>query len=135
MALHESSARCPADRALDRRIIRLRGTALFFLNHLADSPAQAVVIGELLVADRARVLGPDHPDTLGSRYNLAIAYLTAGRTEEAIALHEQTMAARERILGPDHPSTLKARNSLANAYRAVGRTAEAKDLNPQPSDL
>ena len=35
-------------------------------------------------ADRVRVLGPDHPDTLQTRNNLAAAYRAAGRTEEAV---------------------------------------------------
>ena len=77
-----------------------------FLSNLGDSTAQAIMIGERLVADQERVLGPDHPDTLTSRDNLAIAYRDAGRTAEAITLHEQTLAARERVLGPDHPDTL-----------------------------
>ena len=69
------------------------------------------------------MLGPDHPDTLTSRNNLALAYLDAGRTAEAIALHEQNLAARERLLGPRHPDTLQSRNNLAEAHRAAGRTA------------
>ena len=62
------------------------------------------MIGERLVADQERVLGPDHPDTLTARNNLAIAYRGAGRPDEAISLHEQALAARERVLGPDHPT-------------------------------
>ena len=80
------------------------------------------MIGERLVADQERVLGPDHPDTLAARNNLAVAYQDAGRTAEAITLHEQTLAARERVLGPDHPDTLTSRNNLAIAYQAAGRT-------------
>jgi hypothetical protein len=58
------------------------------------------------LAARERLLGPDHPDTLTSRNNLATAYRAAGRTGEAITLHEQTLAAIECILGPrpsQHP--------------------------------
>jgi tetratricopeptide (TPR) repeat protein/tRNA A-37 threonylcarbamoyl transferase component Bud32 len=70
-------------------------------------------------------LGPDHPDTLRSRYNLAIAYDDAGQAAEAIALHESTLKLREEKLGPDHPDTLASRHNLATAYYAAGRTAEA----------
>ena len=35
---------------------------------------------EQTLAARERVLGPDHPDTLPSRNNLANAYRAAGRT-------------------------------------------------------
>ena len=34
------------------------------------------------------LLGPDHPDTLNTRNNVAQVYLAAGRTDEAIALQE-----------------------------------------------
>ena len=73
------------------------------------------------------VLGADHPDTLQSRGNLAVAYQGSGRTGEAITLHEQTLAARERVLGADHPDTLQSRGNLAIAYRAARRTSEADD--------
>ena len=117
MALSESSAGCPADSALARRILRLRGWAVWFLNQLGDSAAQSILIAEPLLADQERVLGADHPDTLSTRNNLAIAYRDAGRTAEAITLDEQTLADRERVLGADHPDTLSTRNNLANAYR------------------
>jgi hypothetical protein len=68
-----------------------------------------------------RLLGPDHPHTLGSRNSLANAYQVAGRAAEAIPLHQQTLAARERVLGPDHPDTLQSQNNLAAAYRQAGR--------------
>ena len=131
LALDESAARCPPGSDLDRGMIRLRLWATWFLSNLGDSTAQAIVIGERLVADQERVLGPDHPDTLASRNNLALAYQAAGRTDEAIPLHEQTLAARERVLDPDHPDTLASRNNLANAYQAAGRTDEAISLHEQ----
>ena len=45
------------------------------------------------------LVGPDHPETLKSRINLANAYLAAGRHDDAIGLHHKTLAAMERILG------------------------------------
>jgi tetratricopeptide (TPR) repeat protein len=77
---------------------------------------------EQALAARERVLGPDHPHTLQSRNNLALAYQAAGRLDEAISLHEQALAARERVLGPDHPHTLASHDNLASAYQAAGRT-------------
>ena len=131
MALDESAARCPPGSDLDRGMIRLRWWAAWFLGNLGGSTAQAIVIGERLVADQERVLGPDHPDTLTSRNLLANAYRDAGRTDEAISLHEQTLATRERILDPDHLDTLTSRNNLANAYRDAGRLDEAISLYEQ----
>ncbi len=131
MALDESAARCPPGSDLDRRMIRLRWWATLFLANLGDSTAQAIMIGERLVADQERILGPDHPDTLTVRNNLANAYQDAGRTDEAITLHEQDLAARERVLGPDHPDTLASRDNLALAYRDAGRLDEAISLHEQ----
>jgi tetratricopeptide (TPR) repeat protein len=73
-------------------------------------------------------LGPDHPDTLTSRNNLAAAYFTAGRVDTAIRLNEATLRDRESKLGPDHPGTLQSRHNLAVAYGAAGRAAEAVPL-------
>ena len=131
LALDESAARCPADSDLGNHMIRLRQWAMRFLNRLGDSPAQAVLIGERLLADQERVLGPDHPDTIAARAHLGIAYADAGRADEALTLDEQTLAARERVLGPDHPDTLTSRNNLAADYRDVGRLDEALTLDEQ----
>ena len=66
------------------------------------------------------MLGADHPDTLSTRNNLALAYRDAGRTAEAITLHEQTLADRERVLGADHPDTLTTRDNLATRLPGGG---------------
>jgi tetratricopeptide (TPR) repeat protein len=131
MALSEWSAGCPAGSALIRRMLRLRLWSVWSLNCLGDSAAQSILIGEPLLADQARELGPDHPDTLATCNNLADGYRDAGRTAEAITLFEQTVADRERVLGTDHPNTLASRNNLALAYQDAGRTAEAITLFEQ----
>jgi len=114
---------------LTQALLRLRGWALWFLNELGDSAAQAIQVAEPLLADYERVLGPDHPSTLTSRNNLAEAYREAGRAAEAVPLHERTLADSERVLGPDDPGTLTFRNNLALAYWAAGRAAEAVPLH------
>jgi hypothetical protein len=65
------------------------------------------------LADCERVRGADHPSTLRSRNNLAMAYRAAGRTAEAIPLLERTLADCEAVLGADHPWTKAAREGLA----------------------
>ena len=88
----------------------------------------AVELYEQVLADRMRVLGPDHPNTLEARNNLAGAYDDIGRFSEAIELYERVLADQERVLGPDHPDTLTTRNNLAVAYRSAGRFGEAIEL-------
>jgi hypothetical protein len=106
-------------------------SALHHLVELGDNMPYAIALGEPLITDLDRALGPDHPDTLKARNTLAVAYHAAGRIANAIPLIQQTLAARERLLGADHPSTLASRNNLASAYRATGRAAEAIPLFEQ----
>ena len=71
---------------------------------------RAIPLYESTLADRERVLGADHPDTLTSRNNLARAYHSAGGWPSDPAVRE-TLAERERVLGrrpprhPDQPQT------------------------------
>ncbi len=106
-------------------LLRLRLWSGYLLTELGDSTGLAIVAGEPLAADCERLLGTDHPDTLKSRNNLALAYRAAGRTAEAIPVLERTLADCERVLGTDHPLTMTSRSNLALAYQETGRTAEA----------
>jgi hypothetical protein len=105
MALHEHLAPRLSghDAALTETLLRLRGWALWCLNEFGDSFTQAIQYGQELLADRERVLGQTHPDTLATRNNLALAYKVAGRLAEAIPLYERTLAEHERVLGETHP--------------------------------
>jgi Tetratricopeptide repeat len=120
LAVHEHAASLTGEAGSDlsRAMLRLRWWAVWFLNELGDSTDQAIQVAEALLADMEQILGPDHPDTLASRGNLANAHRDAGRAAEAIALHERTLADMERVLGPDRPDTLASRNNLANARAA-----------------
>ncbi|WP_311473901.1 tetratricopeptide repeat protein, partial [uncultured Actinomyces sp.] len=63
-------------------------------------------------------LGPNHPDTLTSRNNLARAYQDADRLEQAIDLFEQNLTDSEHVLGPNHPWTTLFRDNLARVKEA-----------------
>ena len=73
-------------------------------------------------------LGPDHPDTLGTRGNLALAYRESGNLQKAIDMFEDVLTDRTRLLGPDHPDTLATRGNLAIAYRESGSLQKAIDM-------
>jgi tetratricopeptide (TPR) repeat protein len=83
------------------------------------------------LADSARVLGANHPETLVARANLAYVYALQDEPRRAIDLHELNLAEFERIHGPDHPHTLNARANLASSYRAIGDLPRAIDLHEQ----
>lgn len=78
-----------------------------------------------LAADRARLLGPDHPDTLTSRYELAFTLSRAGRPADALREYTEVARARARTLGADHPDTLAARQETAYVLGQLGRHFDA----------
>ncbi|MEV7177023.1 tetratricopeptide repeat protein [Kitasatospora sp. NPDC093679] len=89
---------------------------------------QALAYDRGIVEQSLRIHGPDHPNTLTARNNLAVSYADAGRVQEGLDLCERVLVDRERLLGPDHPDTLSARNNLAGSYADAGRVQEALDL-------
>jgi eukaryotic-like serine/threonine-protein kinase len=76
----------------------------------------------------AATLGPDHPDTLASRDDLALGYLATYQFDRSRALEEETLALRKAKLGPDHPDTLASMNRVATDYRAAGQIDRALPL-------
>ena len=73
------------------------------------------------------MLGPEHPDTLTARHNLA---RWTGEAGDAAAARDQFAAllpVRERVLGPEHPDTLTARGNLAYWTGEAGDAAAARD--------
>jgi tetratricopeptide (TPR) repeat protein len=128
-ALAENAGAAPDDGGeLATMLARLRSVVLNHLAELGEAMPQVIAIGEPLAADLDRLLGPDDPDTIRARTDLARAYHQTGRVDDAIPLVEQVLAARERLFGADHPGTLASRNNLASAYRATGRAADAIPL-------
>ena len=69
--------------------------------------------------------GPDAPDTLRARSNLALWQAEAGRVDEAIEQFEVLLADLTRVLGPDAPDTLTTRSNLAFWQAEAGRVDEA----------
>ena len=79
---------------------------------------------ERTLADRERVQGQDHRDTLSTRGNLAAAYQLARRLQDAIPQYERAVADSERMLGPGDVETLTTRCNLATAYYSAVRLAD-----------
>lgn len=67
----------------------------------------------VLLADQRRVLGPDHPETLDTRYELAHLRRRSGDTAGAISDLERLCHDFARVLGRRHSDTRLARNTLA----------------------
>ncbi|WP_460363249.1 caspase, EACC1-associated type, partial [Actinocorallia lasiicapitis] len=70
-------------------------------------------------------LGPDHPDTLTTRNNLAYWRGQAGDPAGAATALQDLLTDQLRVLGPDHPDTLTTRNNLARWRGVAGDPAGA----------
>jgi CRP-like cAMP-binding protein len=81
-----------------------------------------------LLADRCRVQGDDHLDTLATRHDLAAAIGMQGRYGEAEELYRGLLDDDYRLLGPDQRDTLAARSSLARMIGLQGRYTDAQEL-------
>ena len=92
--------------ASDRGAMTLEGLettanlAIWAVAHLTATAdlSRAIDTGAAVVASCEKALGPDHPATISSRNNLAVAYQSAGRLDQAIGLHKET-----RPRPPSHP--------------------------------
>jgi eukaryotic-like serine/threonine-protein kinase len=101
-------------------------TELYLSNYTA-----AIRELERAVELRKAQLGADHPSTLGSRSDLAVAYLDAGQTAKATPELEEVLKLQSAKLGADHPDALHTRNDLALAYKIAGRTADSLALSEE----
>jgi tetratricopeptide (TPR) repeat protein len=73
-----------------------------------------------------RIMGDDHPNTLGAISNLAGVLRMLGELEEAEALFREALDRRRRVLGEAHPHTLTSINNVGYVLQARGRLAEAE---------
>jgi hypothetical protein len=80
-----------------------------------------------LLSIRERVLGPEHPDTLSTRHNLASWTGQAGDAAGARDQYAALLPIRERVRGPRHPDTLSTRHNLAYWTGQAGDAAGARD--------
>ena len=82
------------------------------------------MLEETLEKQKAK-LGADHPETLKSMNNVAMAYQSVGRPDKAELLLEETLAKVKGKVGPDHPDTLVIMNNLAALYQSTERSRKA----------
>lgn len=97
----------------------------------SGNPAAAVKAYEQFLADLLRVLGPDHPDTLAARGNVAFWWGVAGNPGGAADAFQQLSADHFRVLGADHPNTLMVRGNLARWRGEAGDPSGAADALQQ----
>src|SRR5262249_28811251 len=69
----------------------------------AGQLAKALPLFELAVEKMKSRLGPDHPDTLTSMGNLALAYLDTGKAKRALPLFNQLPSVHRKQFGGNDP--------------------------------
>jgi hypothetical protein len=86
---------------------------------------KAIATRKQLAADRARVLGPDHPDTLIAQVRLLELLHVERLTGLGLTWEEEEQLAADcaRVLGPDHPDTLSSW-ALMQSFRWSGSRRE-----------
>ena len=96
--------------------------------------SEAETLYRNLLADRIRVQGEDHLETLATRHDLGAAIGLQGRYGEAEHLYRRLLDDDYRLLGPEHRHTLSARHNLARMIGRQGRYKDAADLCQQVLD-
>jgi hypothetical protein len=101
----------------------------------AGLPEPAILAFEALLADERRTLGPDHPEALSSRHQIAFWRAKSGKIKSAIAALEALLADQVHVLGADHADTLTTRNNIATFRDEAGQTdAALADSEPLLAD-
>ncbi|MCA1691104.1 MAG: tetratricopeptide repeat protein [Actinobacteria bacterium] len=117
-ALWETGAR-DEGRALGEQVLADRTRTL--------GPTDADTLAGL-VTESERVLGRDHAYTLTNRHSHAWWVGQAGDAVAARELFAGVVEDRTRVLGPDHPDTLSSRHNHAAWVGQAGDPAAARDL-------
>lgn len=107
--------------------LALRTTiAALYADSVAMSGRGEIVARQALLA-RARIFGPDHPQTATGHLTLARVLLGRKRPLEAAVEAERALEILARRYAPDDPRTLEAGVTLAQARLAAGQTEGALD--------
>jgi tetratricopeptide (TPR) repeat protein/tRNA A-37 threonylcarbamoyl transferase component Bud32 len=109
----------------DPRTLAAQQELADFLHLGPAQNAEAVTLALQTWEGRARVLGPEHRDTLDSLDTYAMGLDKTGRSEDAIRLLRQCLAARRRTLGASHRDTVISMNDLAICLWTRGEYLEA----------
>nr|WP_294528869.1 tetratricopeptide repeat protein [uncultured Rhodopila sp.] len=92
----------------------------YCLQALGDASA-ALPLYRRALESCERVLGAEHPDTLGSVNNLAHCLQALGDASAALPLFRRAAEGLERSLGRDHPTTKTVKANYERASKATGK--------------
>ncbi|KAJ7121115.1 P-loop containing nucleoside triphosphate hydrolase protein, partial [Mycena epipterygia] len=91
-------------------------------------PKKAEALEVVALEKQKRILGEDHPQTLGTMSNLVATYNELGQLNEAEKLAVILVEKYKKNFGEDHPYTLEITGNLGWLCHNLGRLKEAEDL-------
>lgn len=109
----------------------LRAQNYLVLAFTKTDPPAAVKLGEETLRLRKAKLPVDHPDTLTSQHNLALAYRAAGQTTKAVPLLEDVAERLKKALPENHPDRVQTLEWLAMIYRETNQPDKAEAIEKQ----
>lgn len=118
-----ANARGKAEAAIDLDFL----DGLVKLAHWLDPGEKSTGYAAASLFLRTKYRGAEHPDTLISLHELAIAHQYAGHTSKAEALFRECLSLKEKVFGWEHLETLATAQGLANLI-APSKPEEAMSL-------
>ena len=109
----------------------LRAQNYLVLTLTKTDPPAAVKLGEETLRLRKAKLPADHPDTLTSQHNLALAHRAAGQPAKAVPLLEDAAERLKRVFPETHPDRIQTLEWLATVYRETNQTTKAEAVEKQ----
>ena len=80
------------------------------------------------IDERIQMFGPEHRQTISSRYNLGLIFRYQMKHVEAEATFRTVIEQQTKVLGPHYPDTLWTTRVLAHLLFDLKRPDEAKEL-------
>lgn len=101
-------------------------TLAFVLARMGNPEAES--LQRQVWKSRERVLGNDHPDTIGAMNDTGVTLMMLGRFSEAEPVFREMAARAQRVLPVDHTHRVGAQMNLGMALQSQGRAKDAEEL-------
>ena len=85
--------------------------------------AEPHIVASLVIC--RRVLGDEHPDTLGSISTMGDLLYSQGKYDEAMPYYVEALETYSQVFGDEHPSTLGSIGRMGNLFISQGKHDEA----------
>jgi eukaryotic-like serine/threonine-protein kinase len=95
---------------------------------LQGNVAEALRLGEQVLAERIARFGQEHPRVAAQLNNLGLAFEGVGDSDSARHYYRRALAIKEKVLGPDSASTALTLNNLGAIEIVLGHLDEGQPL-------